>query len=81
MSIKDTSLRQQIALTGVAISSLVVFLSLKYHDRPLFRKRVQGIPNVKGYPLVGNLPSILKHGERFYDYNVELFESHDTLTL
>ncbi|KAG1492033.1 hypothetical protein G6F52_013396 [Rhizopus delemar] len=81
MSIKDTSLRQQIALAGAALSSLVVFLSLKYHDRPLFRKRIEGIPNVKGYPLVGNLPSILKHGERFYDYNVELFESHDTLTL
>ncbi|KAG0796934.1 hypothetical protein G6F16_000497 [Rhizopus arrhizus] len=81
MSLKDLPVQQKIALTGAAASSLFTLIALKYHDRPVFSEHQKEVPHVKGYPLVGNLPTLLHNIPRIYDYQLENFERLDTLTL
>lgn len=81
MSLKDASIGQQIAIAGAAVSSIMALLMIKYHDRPLFYEHMEGIPHGKGYPLLGNLPELMKNIPRLYDYQLDLHEKLDSLTL
>lgn len=81
MSLKDASVGQQLAIAGAAVSSIITLMSLKYHDRPLFYEHIKDIPFVKGYPLVGNLPTLIKNIGRRLDYAVELYEKTGALTM
>lgn len=81
MSLKDIPVGQQVALAGALASSALAYLSIKYHDRPTFYEHSKDIPYVKGYPLLGNLPSLLSNIERIYDYQLDMFEKMDVLTL
>ncbi|ORE06666.1 cytochrome P450 [Rhizopus microsporus var. microsporus] len=81
MSLKDASVGQQLAIAGAAVSSIITLMSLKYHDRPLFYEHIKDIPFIKGYPLVGNLPTLIKNIGRRLDYAVELYEKTGALTI
>jgi fatty acid omega-hydroxylase len=81
MSLSNNSTIQQIGIAGAAASAVIALLSIKYNDRPLFYEHPKGIPHVDGYPIIGSLGSLLSNIHRLYDYQLELFEKHDTLTL
>ncbi|RCH89322.1 hypothetical protein CU097_012153, partial [Rhizopus azygosporus] len=81
MSLKDASIGQQIAIAGAAVSSIITLLMIKYHDRPLFYKHMEGVPYHKGYPLLGNLLEFTKNVPRLYDYQLDIHEKLDSLTL
>lgn len=57
------------------------FLALKYNDRALFQERREGVPFVKGDPLVGGLFRNIIYKNTAYDNHVNRFEYLDTLTL
>ncbi|KAI9274183.1 cytochrome P450 [Sporodiniella umbellata] len=80
MSLKDLPGVQQAALVGALASSTVALLAMKYHDRPIFYEHTKDIPFVKGYPLVGNLPNLLKNLPIIHDSQLKLFEDLDVLT-
>ncbi|CAO3693849.1 unnamed protein product [Rhizopus stolonifer] len=81
MSLKDIPVGQQVAFAGAVASSALALLSIKYHDRPTFYEHNKDIPYVKGYPLLGNLPTLLSNIERIYDHQLDMFEELDVLTL
>lgn len=81
MAITTDPTIQAIGVTGAAASAVIALLALKYNDRPLFYEHIKDIPHVKGIPLLGNLPIVLKNLPRFYDFTTENLENLDTLTL
>ncbi|KAG2195561.1 hypothetical protein INT47_001308 [Mucor saturninus] len=81
MSLSNNSTIQNIGIAGAAISAAVAILSVKYHDRPLFYEHVKGIPHSKGYPILGNLTGLVSNVHRLHDYQLDTFESLDTLTM
>ncbi|RCH84922.1 hypothetical protein CU097_005150 [Rhizopus azygosporus] len=81
MSLKDAPIGQQIAIAGAAVSSIMTLLMIKYHDRPLFYEHMEGVPCHKGYPLLGNLLEFTKNVSRLYDYQLDIHEKLDSLTL
>ncbi|KAI8088098.1 cytochrome P450 [Gilbertella persicaria] len=56
-------------------------LTLKYNDRPFFYEHPEGIPYKGGIPAFGNLFDILSNVHRFHDFQIDLFEKSDSLTM
>lgn len=81
MSLSNNSTIQNIGIAGAAVSAAVAILSLKYNDRPLFYEHVKGIPHSKGYPILGNLTGLVSNIYRLHDYQLDTYESLDTLTM
>ena len=60
---------------------IAAFLSYKYPDRAIFEDIQKGIPQVKGYPLVGSFFQQLRGIKRYYDMQLEQLEKLDTMTM
>ncbi|KAI8987644.1 cytochrome P450 [Mycotypha africana] len=72
---------QQVVVAGAAVSAILTLLAAKYNDRPIGYEHPKGIPYKSGLPLLGNLPLLLNNKERIYDFQLDLLEELDTLTM
>lgn len=81
MSLSNNSPLQQLGVAGAAAATVVALLSIKYHDRPLFYEHPKDIPHGTGYPLIGTLGPLLKNVYRLHDFQLEIFEKHNTQTM
>lgn len=80
MSIDSRTL-QSIGTVGAATAAVLAALALKYNDRPFLYEHPEGIPYLKGLPLLGNLPKLLSNIDRIYDFQSDQFNELDTLTM
>ncbi|KAF1806457.1 cytochrome P450 CYP5203 [Mucor lusitanicus] len=69
-----------LGITAAAVASITALLALKYPDRGVFHEHREGLIDMEGAPILGNLPSMIKNLDRFYDYLTEHYEKMDTLT-
>lgn len=81
MSLNNNSTLQGVAVAGATVSTVLALLTMKYNDRPLFYEHPEGIPYKKGFPILGNLTSLLGNLSRIHDFQAELFTDLDTLTM
>lgn len=70
-----------LGITAAAVASITALLALKYPDRGVFHEHREGLIDMVGTPILGNLPSMVKNMDRFYDYLTEHYEKMNTLTL
>ncbi|KAI9272728.1 cytochrome P450 [Phascolomyces articulosus] len=66
---------------GGAALGILSYLAFKYPDRAVFEDVQKGIPQVKGYPLIGTFFQQLKEVSRFYDAQHEHLEKLNTMTM
>ncbi|KAI9257744.1 cytochrome P450 [Helicostylum pulchrum] len=81
MSFNNNSTLQGVAVAGATVSTVMALLTMKYNDRPLFYEHPEGIPYKKGFPVLGNLTSLLGNLGRMHDFQVDSFTELDTLTM
>ena len=60
---------------------LVSFLAIKYPDRAIFEKLPEGIPNVKGYPLIETFFQQIAEKDDFYEAQHQHFEKLGAMTM
>jgi hypothetical protein len=77
----DNRTLQHIGAAGAATAAVLAALSIKYNDRPLFYEHPEGIPYMKGAPILGNLPKLMNNVYRLYDFQCDQFNELDTLTM
>ncbi|KAI8139709.1 cytochrome P450 [Fennellomyces sp. T-0311] len=83
MSLPD-NLSDPVRIGGATVAAgtaILGLLALKYNDRAIFTERREGIPFVRGDPLVGSLFQQLKNKDRVLDNILDMVESHDALTV
>lgn len=68
------------AFAGSATAAIVGLLALKYNDRAIFDEHREGIATKPGWPLVGQLPSLVANKEKIHEWFLEGFEDLDVLT-
>lgn len=59
----------------------LVGLGIVYHDRAAFDEKRPDIAQEPGWPILGNIPIILKWVPYFHDFGVEAFTRMDQLTV
>ncbi|KAI9320823.1 cytochrome P450 [Dichotomocladium elegans] len=59
----------------------LVGLGLVYKDRALFDERRPDIPQEPGWPILGNIPTILRWVSYIHEFGVECFTRMDALTI
>jgi hypothetical protein len=77
----DVSMAKVISVATYTSAAMLAGLALKYHDRALFDEHNPGTPYIKGYPLLGTLPHIIRGTETLHDFVMKEFEELDSLTL
>lgn len=66
---------------GLAGAGVLGLLMAKYPDRAIFDEYREGIPHRKGVPLLGLLPIVLSNRFRLHDFQLDNFESLDSMTV
>ncbi|KAI8376493.1 cytochrome P450 [Radiomyces spectabilis] len=79
-SLYDTSALKALAIAGGATAAVLSLLAIKYPDRAVFDELREGVPNVPGVPLLGNLPKMLSRTDDINDWTTETFEQANALT-
>ncbi|GAN03750.1 cytochrome P450 704C1-like isoform X2 [Mucor ambiguus] len=69
-----------LGITAATVTLVTALLALKYPDRGAFHEHREGLLDMEGAPVLGNLPSMIKNMDRFYDYLTEHYEKMNTLT-
>ncbi|KAI9272722.1 cytochrome P450 [Phascolomyces articulosus] len=77
----NKSLISAATIIGGTALGILGFLVLKYPDCRVFEDVQKGVPQVKGYPLIGTLFQQLGEFKRFYDAQHEQLENLDTKTM
>lgn len=63
------------------VTSITAALALKYPDCALFDEHRENLAHPKGgVPILGNLLTLSRNKDRYFEYVVEIFESLDTMT-
>ncbi|KAI9490196.1 cytochrome P450 [Zychaea mexicana] len=58
---------------GAALAGITL-LAAYYHDRAIFDENREGITTQAGWPLVGNLPILLRYKDQIHDFLFESFQ-------
>lgn len=62
-----------LSASGAAVLA-VSALAATYSDRAVFHPSRKDIPRYPGWPLIGNLPTLLQYKDKIYDCLLEGFE-------
>jgi hypothetical protein len=68
-------------ISAATVATVTALLAWKYPDRAVFHEHRTGLIDLKGTPILGNLPSMIKNLDRFYDYLVDNYEKLNIMTL
>ncbi|KAI8065270.1 cytochrome P450 [Gongronella butleri] len=64
-----------------AAAATVLGLTAKYHNRAIFQEHNKNTAYIDGYPLIGNLPYVIKFKDHIHDLMVNAFRMADSLTV
>lgn len=68
-------------ISAATVATVTALLAWRYPDRAVFHEHRTGLIDLEGTPILGNLPSMVKNLDKFYDYLVDNYEKLNTMTL